>query len=108
MSNGDPVKPTLLQNSHEEKLQTSAPTTKEKVTSKPSNLNHNIPLGPHILHNDVNHGYSSNNEMSNPYNIVTNEDTTIIYEDYDNEAYGETTFCLFEETFPPNELLPFG
>ena len=107
MSNGKPMKPTHLQNSHDGKLQTSAPITKEEVTSKPSNLTHNMSLGPSTLPDDVTYGYSNNNKMSNPHNNVENEETTIIYEDYDKEAYGETTFYLFEEAFPSNELLPF-
>ena len=88
MSNGEPVKPTPFQNSHKEQLQTPAPMTKEKVISKPSNSSHNMALGTHIVPNDVNHGYSSNNIITNPHNIVENEETTIIYEDYPDEAYG--------------------
>ena len=82
MSNGEHMKHAPLQNSHEEKLQTSAPMTKEKVTSKPSNLNHSMSLGPPALPNDVTCGYSNNNKMSNAHDIVKNEETTIIHEDY--------------------------
>ena len=85
------MKHAPLQSNYEEKLQTSTPITKEKVTSKPSTLNHSMSFSSPTLPNDVTYNYSNNNKMSNPYDIVENEETTIINEDCDDEAYGETT-----------------